>query len=96
MKCFLVLAAQFQIWDGLLTHLFVNNGLVREDNPLMSSLVGEGHFIILKVLGVLLCLPALWFVHKRFPKLALASTVAIVCFYASVLSWNFTVVLHSV
>jgi hypothetical protein len=96
MKCCLVLAAQFQIWDGLMTHIFVNNGLVQEANPLMSSLVSGGNFLLLKVIGVLLCLPILWLVYKYFPRLALTSTVSLVVLYAAILAWNFTVVLNTI
>jgi hypothetical protein len=96
MKCCLVLAAQFQIWDGLMTHIFVNNGLVQEANPLISSLVSGGNFLLLKVIGVLLCLPILWLVYKYFPRLALTSTVSLVVLYAAILAWNFTVVLNTI
>ena len=96
MKLCLALAAQFQVWDGLVTQVFVNNGLAHEANPLMSSLVSGGNFLLLKILGALLCLPILWLVYKRFPRLALASTAALVVLYAVVLTWNFTVVFNTI
>ena len=91
MKCILILAAQFQIWDGLVTHVFVNNGAVKEGNPLMAPLIQDGNFLLLKVLGVLLCIPVIWLLYKRFPKLALATASSLAVFYSAVLCWNFLV-----
>lgn len=91
MKCILILAAQFQIWDGLVTHVFVNNGVVKEGNPLMAPLIQDGNFLLLKVLGVLLCIPVIWLLYKRFPKLAMATASSLAVFYSAVLCWNFLV-----
>ena len=91
MKCILVLATQFQIWDGLFTHVFVNNGVVKEGNPLMATLIQSGDFLLLKLLGVALCIPVLWVLYKRFPKLAMATASSVAVFYSAILCWNFLV-----
>jgi hypothetical protein len=91
MKCILVLMAQFQIWDGLITHVFVNNGLVKEGNPLVASLVNGGNFLFLKVMGVSICVPILWIIYKRFPKFTMVTASSLVMFYAAAIFWNFLV-----
>ncbi|MDD5435436.1 MAG: DUF5658 family protein [Nitrospira sp.] len=85
----LILMAQFQLWDGIITQTFVNSGLVRESNRLMASLVYSGDFIALKLLGLLLLIPALWIISKRFPNLALTATSSVTIFYCAVIVWNF-------
>jgi hypothetical protein len=93
MKVLLALMVQFEVWDGLVTSFFVNRGLAQEGNPLMASLVEEGIFLWVKIAGALLCVPALWFLYKRFPKAGIAATGSIVLFYVSVVAWNFKVII---
>ncbi len=91
MKYLLGLLIVFEITDGLLTHFLVGNGLAREANPFLLPLVGETNFLIIKVVGVLVCALILWDVHKRFPKVAVFFTSFFVLFYALVVVWNLAV-----
>ena len=88
MKCLLALLSGFEISDGIVTHYLVRNGLVQEGNPLMESIVREGNFLLLKVIGVLLCVLILWVIYKRFPKVTLITTSSVVMFYWAVMAWN--------
>jgi len=87
----LLLMAQFQLWDGVITHVFVRGGLAREGNALMSGLVYGGDFLFLKVVSVAILALVLWSVFKRFPKLALTTTAGVAIFYLGVITWNFLV-----
>ncbi len=91
MKCILVLAAQFQMWDGLITQVFVKNGIVQEGNPVTASLIDAGNFLWLKVAGVVLCIPVLWIMYKYFPKFAMVTASSLVGLYTAIISWNFLV-----
>ena len=91
MKYLLTLLSGFEISDGVITTFFVRNGLVQEGNPLMESIVREGNFLLLKVIGALLCVLILWGMYKRFPKVALMTTSSIVMFYGAVMAWNLSV-----
>lgn len=88
MKHLLILLGGFEISDGIITHLLVGNGLAQEGNPLMESVVREGNFLLLKVVGVLLCVPILWCLYQRFPRVILITTSSIVVFYGAVIAWN--------
>lgn len=77
--------------DGVLTYSAVGKDLVREANPVMQNIVGTGNFLVMKIAGGLLCAFLLWMVYKRFPRISLISTSAIVIFYAAVLTWNLSV-----
>jgi len=88
MKYLLVLLSGFEISDGIITHLLVRSGLVREANPLVESLVREGNFLLLKVIGALLCVLILWCLYKRFRKVSLIATSSVVVFYGAVITWN--------
>ncbi len=88
MKYLLVLLSGLEISDGAITHFLVGNGLVQEANPLMRSIITEGNFLLLKVVGVLLSVLLLWQVYKHFPRLTLVATSSVLLFYGAVLVWN--------
>ncbi|MFC1902767.1 DUF5658 family protein [Chloroflexota bacterium] len=91
MKYLLGLLAGFVISDGLLTYFLVRNGLAREVNPLLVPIVGEGNFLVLKVVGAILCVLILWDIYRRFPKLALISTSCFVVVYGAIVAWNLSI-----
>ena len=88
MKRLLVLLSGFEISDGISTHFLVGNRLVQEGNPLMESIVREGNFLLLKVIGVLLSVLVLWCLYKPFPKVTLIAASSVVMFYGAVMAWN--------
>ncbi|MCX6005702.1 MAG: DUF5658 family protein [Chloroflexi bacterium] len=83
--------AQFQLWDGIITQVFVINGLVKEANPLMAPLVSGGSFLLIKLLGIAAILLLLWIISKRFPRIAMAAASCISMYYVAVITWNFMV-----
>ena len=76
------------ILDGLITHLLIENGLAREANPFLATLVGGGNFLVIKVVGALLCAFILWDIYKRWPKLALISSFCFAVAYTGIVLWN--------
>jgi hypothetical protein len=88
MKYLLGLLIGFIILDGVLTHFLVGSGLAREGNPLLQPIVGEAGFMILKVVGALVCALILWDVYRRFPKVGLIATWCGVIAYAAIVIWN--------
>ena len=93
MKYLLGLLVGFEILDGLMSHLLIRNGLGQEGNPFLQPIVGEANFLILKVVGGLLCALILWDIYRRFPRVALISTSCFVVIYLAIVSWNFSVFL---
>ena len=79
------------ILDGVITVFLVRHGLGREGNPFLEGLIGEPIFLIIKVVGALLCAIIMWDIHKRQPRLAVISTTCFVFLYVGILSWNFLV-----
>jgi hypothetical protein len=61
----LAMMAQFQFWDGIMTHVFVNNGIVKEANHLVAPLVAGGDFLLVKLIGIVVLFWLLWTVFKR-------------------------------
>ena len=90
MKYLLGFFVVFEILDGVLTHFLVTGGLGRESNPFMLPLVGDANFLIVKVVGVFLCVLILWDAYKRSPKVALISTSCFVLFCGAIVLWNLT------
>lgn len=87
----LLLVAQFQFWDGVMTQVFVSKGLVKEANPLMAPLVAGGSFLPLKLVGIVVLLSLLWVLHKRFPKMAVVAASSVAALSAVLIIWNFVV-----
>ena len=74
--------------NGLLSNFLIKGGLGREGNPFLQPMVGDAGFIVIKVVGVLICAVILWDIYRRFRKLALISTSFFVIFYALIVLWN--------
>ncbi len=77
--------------DGLITQFLVRQEIGRERNPLLQGVVGEASFLVIKVLGALLCALILWDIYRRWPKLALISSWCFVVVYAGIVLWNLSV-----
>ncbi len=88
MKYLLFTLVAFVVLDGLLTELLLNRGLARESNPFLQPLVGDIGFMILKVVGALLCAFILWDIYKRFPRVAVITTWVAVAGYGIIVVWN--------
>ena len=96
MKYLLGLLVLLNISDAVLTYFLVDLSLAREVNPFLLPIVGQPTFIIIKVVGVLLCTLILWDIYRRHPRLAFASTSCFVVFYGGVVLWNLGVFLVQV
>lgn len=76
------------IADGLITQAVVGQDLAREGNPIMQPIVGDDSFLVVKVLGAIVCSLLLLDIYKRWAKLALISTSCFVIFYGAIVVWN--------
>jgi hypothetical protein len=90
LKYLLSLLILLNIADGILTHFLVKLDLGKEANPFLLQIVGEPGFLVLKVLGILLCALILWDIHRRHPRLAFTSTSVFVTIYIGIVAWNST------
>ena len=88
MKYLMGLLVLFVILDGLLTQLLIRGGHAQEGNPFLQPIVGDTVFLILKVVGVLVCVLILWDIYRRFPRVALAASSCFVAAYGVIVLWN--------
>ena len=95
MKFLLAILVIFVILDGVLTHFLVDGGLAREGNPFLEPLVGEAGFIVLKVVGSLICALILWDIYRHFPKVGTTATRCAVMAYGFIVVWNTSLFLLS-
>ena len=93
MKYLLGLLVVFTVSDGLLTYFLIRHGLAQEGNPLLLPIVGKDSFLVIKVVGTIVCVLILWDISKRFPRVALISTSCFVVVYAVIVIWNLGVFL---
>jgi len=91
MKYLLGFLAGFVILDGLLTYFLVGSGLAREANPFLANIVGDSIFLVIKVVGAILCVLILWDIYRRFPKLAKISTSVFTAVYGIIVAWNLSI-----
>jgi hypothetical protein len=89
----LITLVSLVVLDGLLTEYLVPGGKAREANPLLEPLVGQTGFMILKILGALLCAFILWDVYRRYPKVAIIATWVAVAGYGIIVIWNTSLIL---
>ena len=95
MKYLLGVLVSFVVLDGLVTEFLINGGLAREGNPFLEPLVGDIGFMILKVVGSLVCAFILWDIYRHFPKVAVAATWIAVAGYGGIIIWNTSLFLLS-
>ena len=88
MRYLLGLLVLLNIADGVISYFLIDLGKGSEANPFLLHMVGEPAFMIIKVIGVLLCALLLWDIHRRYPRVAFVSTSCFVAFYAVIVVWN--------
>jgi hypothetical protein len=77
--------------DGLLTVFLVRSGIGHEGNPLLASIVGNNIFMVLKVVGALLCAAILWDVYRQFPRMGAVAASCLTGIYGLIVAWNIAV-----
>jgi hypothetical protein len=89
-RLYMLLLALFVlvVADGLITSFLVNNGLAGEGNPLLRGWVDQWYFPLAKTLAALFCGVIIWDMHRRWPKLAILSSISFVIFYGMIVLWN--------
>ena len=74
--------------DGILTNFLITEGLGREWNPFLQTLVGKESFLFIKIAGALLSILILWDVYKKWPRVAINSVICVVILYTGIVYWN--------
>jgi len=88
MKCLLGALIALVVLDGVISYFGVTQGLAREGNPFLQTLVGERNFLWIKVAGAFLGAFILWDISKTRPKMALISSYSFVGLYTGIVIWN--------
>jgi hypothetical protein len=88
MKYLLVFLVALVVLDGVVTQFLIVGGGVREGNPFLQPLVGKTAFLVIKILGALLCALILWDIHRRFPRMAVITVWCGIIGYGAILLWN--------
>ena len=74
--------------DGILSNFLITEGLGREWNPFLQTLVGEESFLLIKVTGALLSILIFWDIYKKWPRVAINSVICVVILYTGIVYWN--------
>jgi len=91
----LALVTIFQLWDGIMTHVLVKNGVVGEYNTLVYGLIINGQFLLIKIISPIIISLVLFSIYRYFPRLVLTTATIITGFYSAVLLWNFYVLFQT-
>ena len=87
-KCLLGVLFALVVADGILSNFLITEGIGREWNPFLQTLVGEESFLLIKVTGALLSILILWDVYKKWPRVAINSVICVVILYTGIVYWN--------
>lgn len=79
--------------DGIISHFIVAQGLGRELNPFLQTLVVQGSFLAIKVAGALLSAFILWRMYWKRPHISETITLCMVIVYTGIVYWNLFVFL---
>jgi hypothetical protein len=93
MMYLLIALVSLVVLDGLLTEYLIPRGGVREANPLLEPLIGQTGFMILKIVGSLICAFILWDVYRRFPKVGTIAAWVAVFAYGVIVIWNTSLII---
>lgn len=74
--------------NGLITKFLVHNGLAREANPLLSYWVGQGAFLVFKLVGAFLGTIYLFLIYRRHPRLSMGLGALFLTLYTFIIFWN--------
>ena len=91
MKYLTILIFLLVIADGLISKFLVGNGLGKEVNPFLQTIISGNNFLFLKAIGSLFVGLLLWDIFKRQPKIAFTCAAVCVIFYTVILYWNLAV-----
>lgn len=84
----MIILAVMVVADGVLTNLLIQKDIAREANPFLVGIAGEHGLIILKVVGVLICILILWDIYRRNPRLAFWTSSVFLLVYSCIVAWN--------
>ena len=92
-RLLIIIAAAFQLWDGIITQVYVSSGHVCEGNPLMAPLIKNGMFLPEKIISVIISVFLIYLLAKFSQKIAVRATITIIYLYSAVLLWNYATLL---
>ncbi len=84
----LIALVSFITIDGLLTQYLVSQSDFKEANRFMAPLVNQPSFLIIRIVGAILCAVLLWDINRRFPKAGLIVTWIAVIGCGAIVVWN--------
>jgi hypothetical protein len=82
--------------DGLISEFLVTGGYGSEGNPFLTSLVGGGPFLAIKIAAAFLVTLFLWIKYNTNPRLVYTVAVVALGFYTIIVYWNLFVFLFAV
>jgi hypothetical protein len=88
---FIIAAALLQLWDAVITHIYVSNGSVCEGNPFMLPLLKNGIFLPERVLSMGISVILIFILSRYSTRIAHFATLGVVLLYSSVIIWNYSV-----
>jgi hypothetical protein len=86
-----ICAALLQLWDAVITYVYVSNGIVCEGNPFMLPLLKNGMFLPERVLSVGISVILIYMLSRYSLKIAHFASFGVVLLYGSVIIWNYSV-----
>ena len=91
LRLLVILAAGFQLWDAIITQVYVGGGYVGEGNPFMVPLLRNGMFLPERIFSIAVSVFLIYLLSRFAPKIAVNAAAGVILLYSGVLIWNYAI-----
>lgn len=94
-RLLVIIAVAFQLWDAIITQVYVSNGHVCEGNPLMAQLLREGMFLPERLLSIIVSVLLIYLLSKFSTKIAAIAAAGVIVLYSAMVVWNYAILFNA-
>lgn len=89
------MAVAFQLWDAIITQVYVGGGYVYEGNPFIVLLFRNGMFLPVKIFTIAASILLIYLLRRFSQKIAASAAASVIVLYAVVLIGNYAILFNA-
>lgn len=94
-RLLVILAVGFQLWDTIMTQVYVGGGYVCEGNPVMVPLLRNGVFLPERIFSIAVSVFLIYLLFRFSQKIAENAAAGVIALYSVVLIWNYAILFQA-
>ena len=94
-RLLVILAVGFQLWDTIITQVYVGGGYVCEGNPFMVPLLRNGTFLPERIFSIAVSAFLIYLLSRFSQKIAANAAAGVIALYSVVLIWNYAILFQA-